>query len=52
MVYNLSGSEISRIEIKGDARSILSTDKYTFIFSLDKLSRCFSYGNSIVELSN
>lgn len=52
MVYNLSGREISRIDIKGDARSVLSTDKYTYIFSLDKLSRCFSYGNSIVELSN
>ena len=23
-----------------------------FIYSLDKISRCFSYGNSTVELSN
>lgn len=52
MVYNLNGREISRIEIKGDAKSILSTDKYIFVNSLDKLSRCFSYGNSTIELSN
>lgn len=52
MVYNLSGREISRIDIKGDARSILSTDKYIFIYSLDKLSRCYAYGDSTIELSN
>ena len=52
IVYNLSGREISRISIKGDARSIIPTDKYVFINSLDKLSRCFSYGNTTVELSN
>lgn len=52
MVYNLNGREISRIDIKGDARSIMSTDKYIFINSLDKLSRCFSYGNTTIELSN
>lgn len=52
MVYNLNGKEISRIDIKGDARTLLSTDKYIFIFSLDKLTRCFSYGNTTIELSN
>ncbi len=52
IVYNLNGREISRIEIKGDARSILSTDKYLYIYSLDKLSRCYSYGDSTIELSN
>ena len=52
IVYNLSGREISRISIKGDAKSIIPTDKYIFINSLDKLSRCFSYGNTTVELSN
>lgn len=52
MVYNLNGKEISRIDIKGDARSILSTDKYTYIYSLDKISRCYSYGKSTIELSN
>ncbi len=52
IVYNLNGKEISRIDIKGDSRNLLSTDKYIFIYSLDKLSRCFAYGNSTIELSN
>ncbi len=52
IVYNLIGKEISRIDVKGEVRNILSTDKYIFIYSLDKLSRCFSYGDSIVELSS
>ena len=52
LVYNLNGREISRIEIKGDAGSIFATDKYIFINSLDKLSRCFAYGNLTIELSN
>ena len=52
IVYNLNGKEISRIDVKGDVRSLLSTDKYIFIYSLDKLSRCFSYGDSVIELSN
>lgn len=52
MVYNLNGKEISRINIKGEAKSILSTDKYIFIFSLDKITRCYSYGNSDISLSS
>ena len=52
IVYNLNGREISRIDVKGDVRSILSTDKYIYIYSLDKLTRCYSYGDSIIELSN
>ncbi len=52
MVYNLNGREISRIDLKGEARSILTTDKYIFIISLDKISRCFSYGNSTIGLSD
>jgi hypothetical protein len=52
IVYNLNGREISRINVKGDARSILSTDKYIYIYSLDKLTRCYSYGDSVIELSN
>lgn len=52
LVYNLSGREISRIDIKGEAKSIMVTDKYIYIVSLDKISRCFSYGNATVELSN
>lgn len=52
MVYNLDGKEISRIDIKGDARSILATDKYIYVYSLDKITRCYSYGNSVIELTN
>lgn len=52
MVYNLNGRKISQIDVKGDARSILPTDKYIFINSLDKISRCYSYGNTVVEISN
>lgn len=52
MVYNLNGRKISQIDIKGDANSILATDQYIFIYSLDKISRCFSYGNSTVKLSD
>lgn len=52
IVYNLNGSEVSTINIKGDAKSILPTDKYIFINSLDKISRCFTYGDGDVELSN
>lgn len=52
IVYNLNGREISRVDIKGDARSILATDKYAYIYSLDKLTRCYSYGSSTIELSD
>ena len=52
LVYNLNGREISKIDIKGEAKSILATDKYIYIVSLDKISRCFSYGNTTVELSD
>ncbi len=49
-VYNLSGKRVSEITYKGKAKGILPTDNFIFISSLDKISRCFSYGNSTVEL--
>ncbi len=52
LVYNLNGREIGEITIKGDAKSMLATDKYIFINSLDKISRCFSYGTTTIKLSN
>ncbi len=52
MVYNLNGRKISQIDIKGEVNSLLTTDRYIFINSLDKITRCFSYGTSTVELSN
>ncbi len=50
MVYNLKGSKITQIDIKGEAKALIPTDKYLFIYSLDKISRCFSVGNSSIEL--
>ena len=52
VVYNGSGKVVSEISFKGDAHSLLPTDDYVFIVSLDKITRCFSYGDSSVELSN
>ena len=52
MVYNLNGRKISQIDIKGEAKSLISTDKYLFVNSLDKISRCYSFGNSTVEISS
>lgn len=52
VVYNLSGRQVSNIEIKGEALSLLPTDDFVFISSLDKLTRCFTYGDSSVTLSS
>lgn len=52
LVYNLNGRGISEIDIKGDAKSLLVTDKYIFIISLDKITRCYSYGDETIQLSN
>ncbi len=51
MVYNLSGVCVSTIVYKGEAHSILPTDDFVFVTSLDKISRCFSYGDSNIELN-
>lgn len=51
IAYNLSGKVVSEITFKGEAAGILVTDDFVFIESLDKISRCFSYGDSSVELS-
>lgn len=51
MVYNLSGVNVSEIIYIGDAHSLLPSDDFVFINSLDKISRCFSYGNSNIELN-
>ncbi len=50
MVYNLRGREVSKISIEGDAHSIIATDYFIYIISLDKITRCFSYGDDTVEL--
>lgn len=51
VVYNLSGREVSRIDYKGEAYTIRPTDDFIFIYSLDKISRCFSFGKSKIDLS-
>ncbi len=49
-VYNFSGKEVSKIKFKGEAHSIYATDDFVFITSLDKVTRCFSVGDSEIEL--
>lgn len=51
IVYNLSGRKITQIDVKGEAKSLIPTDKYLFINSLDKISRCYSFGNTEIELN-
>ncbi len=51
-VYNYNGKKVSDIKYKGETQGILPTDDFVFIVSLDKISRCFSYGDSEIELSN
>ncbi|MBR5442638.1 MAG: hypothetical protein IKV44_06755 [Clostridia bacterium] len=50
VVYNLNGRMVSDIEIKGEALELLPTDDFIFVSSLDKLTRCFTYGDSTVTL--
>ncbi len=51
VVYNLNGRQVSEIEIKGEALELLPTDDFIFVSSLDKLTRCFTYGDSTVTLT-
>lgn len=51
MVYNLSGVNVSEITYKGEAFSLIPTDDFIFVTSLDKITRCFTYGDATVEFS-
>ncbi len=51
MVYNLRGKNVSEINFKGEAFSLLPTDDFVFVVSLDKITRCFSFGDASVDLS-
>ena len=51
LVYNLSGHKIGEITIDGEAYSVCPTDKYAYVSSLNKLSRCYSFGESTLEIS-
>lgn len=50
-VYNLNGRKISGIQLEGEVESLYPTDKYIFIGSLNKISRCYSYGNFSVDIT-
>lgn len=50
MVYNLNGRNVGEITIVGKLYGIYPTDKYCFIHSLGSVSRCYSFGNSELEL--
>lgn len=50
-VYSYGGREVSKIDLKGEAYTIFSTDDFIFISSLDKITRCFSFGDDAIELS-
>lgn len=51
LVYNLSGLKIGEITIDGEAYSVCPTDKFAYVSSLNKLSRCYSFGESTLEIS-
>ena len=50
MVYNLKGRKVGTIEIKGKLYGVYPTDKYCYVHSLGSVSRCYSFGNSTLEL--
>ncbi len=50
MVYNLNGRKVGEITIVGKLYGVYPTDKYCFIHSLGSVSRCYSFGNSELEL--
>ena len=51
MVYNLRGTNVSEINYKGEVLMLLPTDDFVFITSLNKITRCFTYGDATIELS-
>ncbi len=50
MVYNLKGRKVGAIEIKGKLYGVYPTDKYCYVHSLGNVSRCYSFGDSVLEL--
>ncbi len=50
MVYNLKGRKVGTIEIKGKLYGVYPTDKYCYVHSLGSVSKCYSFGNSVLEL--
>jgi WD40 repeat protein len=50
LVYNFKGKLISTITYKGEPLSLLPTDDFIYIESLDRIYRCFTYGDSSLTL--
>lgn len=50
MVYNFRGRNVGKINITGKLYGLYPTDKYTYIHSLGSVSRCYSFGNSDLEI--
>lgn len=48
LVYNYKGKLISEIQTQGDLYGIYPNDKYIFIYSLDHITRAYSYGDQTV----
>ena len=50
LVYSFKGKLISTITYKGEPLSLLPTDDFIYIESLDRIYRCFTYGDSSITL--
>ncbi len=49
-VYKYNGKLVSTVDYKGEPLSLLTTDDFIYIESLDKIYRCFTYGDSSIAL--
>lgn len=50
LVYNLKGKQVGCVTVNGKLYSIYPADKYIYIYSLDKITKTYSYGDSTVSL--
>lgn len=50
LVYNFNGRQVGTVNISGKLYSIYPNDKYIYIYSLDKLTKAYSYGDSTAVL--
>jgi hypothetical protein len=50
LVYKYNGKLVSTVDYKGEPLSLLTTDDFIYIESLDKIYRCFTYGDSSIAL--
>ena len=50
MVYNFKGAEVGKVSVTGKLYSIYPNDRYIYIYSLDKITKAYSYGDSSVTV--